>query len=85
MPRFKCLDLLADDVSKFDAELDRLSPPLSQGEHVTFTAPHESRLNQANLLKDLTDEPTKDWANALLPSDVLQRLKQTDGEIDNPK
>ena len=46
-------------------------------------ATHESRLNQANLLKDSTDEPTKDWANALLPSDALQLLKQTDCKSDN--
>ncbi|MCW3171420.1 lysozyme [Shewanella subflava] len=32
----QCLDLLADDLSKFDKELDRLSPPLSQGEHAAY-------------------------------------------------
>ena len=31
-----CLDLLAKDLSRFDKELDRLSPPLSQGEHAAY-------------------------------------------------
>ncbi|MCL1114674.1 hypothetical protein L2703_13865 [Shewanella basaltis] len=45
---------------------------------IDLQATHESRINQANLIKDSPDEPTKDWANALLPNDALQLLKQTD-------
>ncbi|MCW3171421.1 hypothetical protein [Shewanella subflava] len=40
-------------------------------------ATHESRTKQANLIKDSSDEPTKDWANALLPADAVQLLQQT--------
>ena len=45
---------------------------------VDLQATHESRIAKANLIKDSTDEPTKDWANALLPADVVQLLKPAD-------
>ncbi|MGI2111715.1 hypothetical protein ACRN9C_20375 [Shewanella frigidimarina] len=45
---------------------------------VDLQAKHESKIAKANLIKDSTDEPTKDWANALLPADAMQLLKQTD-------
>jgi cell division protein FtsX len=45
---------------------------------VDLQATHESKIAKANLIKDSTDEPTKDWANALLPSDALQLLKPAD-------
>jgi len=51
---------------------------------VDLQATHESRIVQANLIKDSPDEPTKDWANALLPVDALQLLKQTDCKSGDP-
>jgi len=45
---------------------------------IDLQATHESRIVQANLIKESDDEPTKDWANTLLPTDALQLLKQTD-------
>ncbi|MCT7942393.1 hypothetical protein [Shewanella holmiensis] len=45
---------------------------------VDLQATHESKITKANLIKDSTDEPTKDWANALLPADALQLLKPAD-------
>jgi cell division protein FtsX len=45
---------------------------------VDLQATHESKIAKANLIKDSTDEPTKDWANALLPADALQLLKPAD-------
>jgi hypothetical protein len=51
---------------------------------IDLKATHESRIAKANLIKDSTDEPTKDWANALLPTDALQLLKQTDCKSGDP-
>jgi hypothetical protein len=39
---------------------------------------HENKIAKANLIKDSPDEPTKDWANALLPADAVQLLKPAD-------
>ncbi|WP_434929156.1 hypothetical protein [Shewanella sp. HL-SH2] len=51
---------------------------------IDLQATHESRIAKANLIKDSTDEPTKDWANALLPADALQLLKPTDCKSGDP-
>ena len=51
---------------------------------VDLQATHESRIAKANLIKDSTDEPTKDWANALLPADALQLLKPADCKSGDP-
>ncbi|WP_137225367.1 hypothetical protein [Shewanella sp. MEBiC00475] len=51
---------------------------------IDLQATHESRITQANLIKDSPDGPTKDWANALLPTDALQLLKQTDCQSGDP-
>ncbi|WP_350431735.1 hypothetical protein ABIS04_16270 [Shewanella sp. H8] len=51
---------------------------------VDLQATHESRIIQADLIKDSPDEPTKDWANALLPADALQLLKQADCKSGDP-
>lgn len=55
-----------------------------QKQVIDLQATHESRITQANLIKDSTDEPTKDWANALLPADALQLLKPTDCKSGDP-
>ncbi len=51
---------------------------------IDLQATNESRINQANLIKDSPDEPTKDWANALLPADALQLLKPADCKSGDP-
>ncbi|GGP37430.1 hypothetical protein GCM10009347_01750 [Shewanella algicola] len=51
---------------------------------IDLQATHESRIVQANLIKESDDEPTKDWANALLPTDALQLLKHTDCKSGDP-
>ena len=51
---------------------------------IDLQATHESRIAKANLIKDSPDEPTKDWANALLPVDALQLLKPTDCKSGDP-
>jgi hypothetical protein len=51
---------------------------------VDLQATHESRIKKANLIKASNDEPTKDWANALLPADALQLLKQADCKSGDP-
>ncbi|WP_434939158.1 hypothetical protein ACRWQN_17590 [Shewanella sp. HL-SH8] len=51
---------------------------------IDLQATHESRIAKANLIKDSTDEPTKDWANALLPADALQLLKPADCKSGDP-
>jgi cell division protein FtsX len=51
---------------------------------IDLQATHESRIAKANLIKDSTDEPTKDWANALLPADALQLLKPADCQSGDP-
>jgi cell division protein FtsX len=51
---------------------------------IDLQATHESRIAKAHLIKDSTDEPTKDWANALLPVDALQLLKPTDCKSGDP-
>lgn len=55
-----------------------------QKQVIDLQATHESRITQANLIKDSPDEPTKDWANALLPTDALQLLKQADCQSGDP-
>jgi cell division protein FtsX len=45
---------------------------------VDLQTTHENKIAKANLIKDSTDEPTKDWANAVLPADALQLLKPAD-------
>jgi cell division protein FtsX len=45
---------------------------------VDLQTTHENKIAKANLIKDSTDEPTKDWANAVLPADVVQLLKPAD-------
>jgi hypothetical protein len=51
---------------------------------VDLQVTHESRITLANLIKDSPDEPTKDWANTLLPIDALQLLKQTNCKSGDP-
>jgi hypothetical protein len=51
---------------------------------VDLQATHESRIKKANLIKDSNDEPTKDWANALLPADAMQLLKPADCKSGDP-
>ncbi|MEH6734051.1 MAG: hypothetical protein V7690_05345 [Shewanella sp.] len=51
---------------------------------IDLQATHESRIAKANLIKDSTDEPTKDWANALLPADAVQLLKPADCKSGDP-
>lgn len=51
---------------------------------IDLQATHESRIVQANLIKESDDEPTKDWANALLPTDALQLLKPADCKSGDP-
>ena len=51
---------------------------------IDLQATHESRIAKANLIKDSPDEPTKDWANALLPADALQLLKPADCKSGDP-
>ncbi|WP_351122587.1 hypothetical protein [Shewanella sp. T24-MNA-CIBAN-0130] len=46
-------------------------------------ATHESRLQEAAQLRTSDDEPTKDWANALLPGDALRLLKSTNCQSGN--
>ena len=55
-----------------------------QKQVIDLQATHESRIAKANLIKDSTDEPTKDWANDLLPTDALQLLKQADCQSGDP-
>lgn len=45
---------------------------------IDLQAIHENKIVKANLIKDSTDEPTKDWANAVLPADAMQLLKPAD-------
>jgi cell division protein FtsB len=40
-----------------------------------INATHKSRMDKANQLRSSHNEPTKDWANALLPVDAVQLLK----------
>jgi cell division protein FtsB len=49
-----------------------------------INATHKSRMDKAYLIKDSTDEPTKDWANALLPADAVQLLKPADCKSGDP-
>jgi hypothetical protein len=51
---------------------------------IDLQATHESRITQANLIKDSPDEQTRDWASASLPADAVQLLKQTNCQSGDP-